>query len=184
MSTPAPPLHPLEAILAAGLEWLYDVRQPDDALLQSGSRYYRCGNGRSYYFRPSGPGGRPVIVVKVTEPRYEERRGRYGAERVLTNPLAKNELEELAAVLERKGRRVHQTWNGHPSDTGSICLEDFPNASLVSAVFRYRSGCPIHRSVFCSREKGCTWYGDGHGRLIEPDVAKHVRQQATTTTGG
>lgn len=184
MSTPTPPpLHPLRAILAAGLEWLYEICQPDDSLLHGGSPYYRCDNGRSYYFTPSGPGGRPVIVVNVTEPRREERPGRYGTEYVLTNPLEKTELEELTADLERMGRRVHHTWNGHPGETGSLCLEDFPHASLASAAFRYRSGCPVHRTVFCSRERGCTWYSDGHEKLITPDVAKHVQQQAATTTG-
>ncbi|MGV9816649.1 hypothetical protein ACWDTQ_32640 [Streptomyces cellulosae] len=184
MSTPTTPQqYPLQTILAAGLEWLYDVCQPDDSLLHGGSPTYHCFNGRKYYFAPSGPGGRPVLVVNIAQPRYEDRPGRFGSEHVLANPLEKTELEELTAVLQKMGRRVHRTWNGHPSETGSVLLEDFPHASLVSAAFRYRSGCPIHRSVFCSREKGCSWYADGHDKLVQPDVAKHVQQQAATTTG-
>jgi hypothetical protein len=156
-----------KAVLEAGLRWLFDTCQPDDAILHhGGSPIFPADDGRTYRFVPAGPGGKPVIVVNVGHPQREQRRGRHGAEWVLTNPLAPNELAEISAVLQELGRKVWHTWNGHPSQTGSVALEKQAHTSLRSCVYRYSQGCPTHRTVFCARDKACRWYATGHAKIV------------------
>lgn len=157
LAAPAPPA----AVLAAGLGWLYDTGQPEGAVLQHHGTTLQAG-GRHYQFCPQGAYQRPVIVVHVTKPEWAP--GARGP--VLLNPLAANEMADLAAAVEALGFEVATTWNGHPGPTGSIGLKRPAHPSLLAALARYRTGCPEHprEHVFCR----CGWYAAGNTLLVKP----------------
>lgn len=151
------------AVLAAGLTWLYDTVQPDDAIT-SHHGYCTLGGDRCLRFIPRGgyPGG-PVIVINVVQPRYE------GPDhnRVLTNPLGgSTEMLAWAGVLAELGREVSTWWNGD-GETGSVQLVQLAHPTLRRAADNYRQGCPKHRSPLCDWD-GCRWFRDGEARLVKP----------------
>lgn len=157
LAAPAPPA----AVLAAGLEWLYSTGQPDGAVLQHHGTTLQGGD-RYYQFCPQSAFQRPVVVVHVAAPEWSE-----GVrDRVLLNPLAPNELADLAAAVELLGFEVATAWNGHPGPDGSIGLRRPAHPSLLAALARYRTGCPEHprEGVFCS----CGWYAAGNKLLVTP----------------
>lgn len=137
-----------ETALDAGLHWLYETAQPDDAHAQHhGDTIGLPAANRYYGFCPSGAEGLPVVVVNVAKPElrpYEPP----------LNPLAPDELSDLARELEARGFAVRTTWNGHPAITGSVGLVRPAHPTLLAAVDRYRAGCLDHpkRSVFCDCE--------------------------------
>lgn len=150
----------LATILDTGLNWLYDTVQPDDAHQQHhGITIGLPEANRLYGFCPDGAEHLPVVVVDVAKPElrpYE----------LPANPLAPDELSDLAAELERRGFKVRTTWNGHPAITGSVGLAREAHPTLVAAVQRYHRGCVVHpeRSVFCDCE---AWRAEGY-RIVRP----------------
>lgn len=139
------------SILAAGLRWLYETEQPDGAMVfHLGTVLGDSDGSRTYGFVPDGI-GRPVVVVKVARQEWKDE----GSDRVLANPIGVDELIEVAAELSKLGAKVVHTWNGHPSPTGSLALDQLAHPSLLAAVEKYSAGCPVHpqRSVFCD----CGW---------------------------
>lgn len=113
MSTPvADDLEKLRPTLEAGLAWLYDIEQPEDALLQHHGVALPAVGNRWLKFCPQGWAGRPVIVIDVAHVQwgspYEPPK----------NPLAHGELHQLASMISRSP--IARTWNGHPGITGSI----------------------------------------------------------------
>lgn len=161
MSTPVTDdLEKLRPTLEAGLAWLYDTEQPEDALLQHHGVALPAIGNRWLKFCPQGWAGRPVIVIDVAHVQwgspYEPPK----------NPLAHGELHQLASMISRSP--IARTWNGHPGITGSIALARLAHPSLRAAVDRYRAHCPEHHSVFCSQKYGCHWYRNGNARVITP----------------
>lgn len=146
--------------LAAGLAWLFDTAQPDDAIVQHHGHASAAFGRRTYGFCPRGHTGHPVISVDVVDTRWLSDEGRW------TATLYPGEVKQLAAVLTALGRHPVDTWNGHPAPTGSIELDDPIHPTLDAAVARYRAGCPDHpeQSVFCRCDR---WRADW-GRAVHP----------------
>jgi hypothetical protein len=160
------------AVLAAGLAWLYDTVQPDDALLQAnGGPACRVGD-RRYSFTPVGFDGGPVLVIDVAKPVYDYTRNSPR----LTNPLGgPAEMDAHADLLTELGYPPVTSWNGQSvSETGSFLLPGRAHPSLTAATERYRAGCPKHDTVFCgwqgrtADERACTWYRDHYARVVQP----------------
>lgn len=151
--------------LQAGIQWLFEVEQPEDALVtQFGAASPSVGN-RRYGFMPTGwhrKPAAPVVSVTVAQPQYAGD----PPERHLVNPLEPDELELLSAQLEAFGLEVDSTWNGH-EDTGSVGLVAPAHPSLLAAFDRYTNGCPEHRTTMCGWQK-CPWLTDGIARLRHP----------------
>lgn len=151
----------LARILDTGLGWLFDTVQPDDAHQHHlGITLGLPEANRIYGFGPTGAENLPVVWVEVAKPELQM----YGPP---LNPLAPDELFDLAQELERRGHTVRTTWNGHPGTGGSIGLVQPAHPTLVAAVDRYRRGCTIHpaRSVFCD----CEHWNAGFRRVVQPE---------------
>ncbi|WP_435111613.1 hypothetical protein [Nocardiopsis synnemataformans] len=155
--------------LAAGLRWLYDTPQPDGAILQHhGEGLYLPDANRSLAFIPAGWDGKVVIVVNVARAGWKPERN----ELTPAHMIGPTEIDEVTAMLADLGARVVHTWNGHPSDTGSLALERPAHPTLLAAVNRYRKGCPDHpeKSVFCK----CGWYERGNKKVAVPVLTREV----------
>ncbi|MHA4776037.1 hypothetical protein L1085_016195 [Streptomyces sp. MSC1_001] len=154
---------PISAALTAGLHWLYETEQPDDAWMQHHGQQIRITGNRYLTFTPTGADNLPVIAINVSRPKWtKDPRGYL----VPGNPIAPDELPRLAAELEHRGFTVRSTWNGFPADTGSVGLARPAHPSQVAAVERYRAGCQAHpaRSVFCE----CDAWHAGFVRAVRP----------------
>lgn len=155
------PISPeLAAILDSGLAWLYDTEQPDSAHHQHhGVTLALPDENRLYGFCPTGDENLPVVWVEVAKPELQP----YGPP---LNPLAPDELFDLAQELERRSYTVRTTWNGHPGTGGSVGLARPAHPTLIAAVECYRRGCTAHpdRSVFCD----CEAWRAGFRRIVPP----------------
>ncbi len=150
------------AALAAGLAWIYETEQPDDAI-PAIHGYSTQVADRILRFIGAGYEGRPVVVVDVAEPVYAHP----GPSADLLNPLGgAAEMDALAAAIRAAGREVGHWWNGMGT-TGSVGLATPAHPSLLAGLRRYSAQCPTHRSVFCSAN-GCTWLRDGLRRTAQP----------------
>ncbi|MGW3400764.1 hypothetical protein [Streptomyces zhihengii] len=150
----------LAEVLDAGLGWLFDTVQPDDAHQQHhGITIGLPHANRIYGFCPTGAANLPVVVVDVAKPELRP----YA---LPLNPLGPDELFDLSSEMERRGFKVRKTWNGHPAVSGSVGLARTAHPTLVAAVARYHRGCTVHpaRSVFCGCEH---WRAEG-ARVIRP----------------
>ncbi|MEW2302039.1 hypothetical protein AB0958_19035 [Streptomyces sp. NPDC006655] len=150
----------LATVLDAGLGWLYDTVQPDDAHQQHhGTSIGLPEYNRYYGFCPDGAEHLPVVVINIGKIRFLPGR-------LQEHPLTPCELDDLAAELERRGVPVRATWNGFPASTGSVGLARPAHPTLVAAVERYHRGCTVHpeRRVFCDCEH---WRAEG-ARIIRP----------------
>lgn len=155
----------LARILDAGLGWLYDTTQPDDAhVTHHGITIGHPEANRWYVFTPDGAQHLPTVIVNVSHPEWID--NGFGQPSTLANPLAPDELPTLAEELRRRGFDVASTWNGHPGDTGSVGLVRPAHPSLVAAVQRYHRGCTVHpqRSVFCD----CEEWTAAYRRAVKP----------------
>ncbi|MGW5003301.1 hypothetical protein ACWEP8_37235 [Streptomyces hydrogenans] len=153
----------LDDALTAGLRWLYDTEQPDNAWMQHHSQQIHAAGNRFLAFAPTSNVALPIVVIGVTKPTWKD--GPHGPT-VPANPLTPTELPYLAAELERNGYAVRSTWNGFPGHTGSVGLVRPAHLSQVAAVDRYRAGCQEHpaRSVFCE----CDAWRAGFDRAAPP----------------
>lgn len=153
-------LEQLHSTLEAGLTWLYDTPQPEDAILQHHGVALPAVANRQLKFCPQGWAGHPVVVIGVAHVQWDDP---YEPPK---NPLAQGELQKLASMISRSP--IARTWNGHPGITGSIALTLPVHPSLRAAVDRYRAGCPEHDSVFCTRTHGCSWFREGNTKIVTP----------------
>lgn len=149
-----------DAVLAAGLAWLFDTEQPPGVLDQHHGVTSPVVENRRYGFCPRGAEARPVVVVDVADKGYEDGRP--------TNLLRPHELLAVAAAIERLGHRVDTSWNGDGFTTGSLGLVDEAHPTLLAAVDLYLAGCPTHHTTLCSWD-GCSWFRDGNAGLIRPE---------------
>lgn len=171
MSTEATTMR--QAILAAGLKWLFETEQPEGAgASHFGEALADEAANRRYEFRPNSSRANraPIVVVQVAKPEYEHPDP---FTRVLTNGLEEGEIDAVVAELEALGHTVVDRWNGAPgTESGSIALGGRPHPSLLAAVERQGAGCTNkgdeHKtgSVFC----GCGWAVTGRQLLIRPEV--------------
>lgn len=147
------------AILRAGLDWLFNVEQPADAIHQHLGRTSPTVGNRKYGFSPSGFPNGPVVSVEVVDTDYEFGVGHRAV-------IAPDELNQLTAALHALGRPVAETWNGHPGITGSAGLTGTAHPTLLAAVSRYQAGCPTHpdKGVFCK----CAAWRDSFLRAVPP----------------
>lgn len=155
--------------LDAGIRWLYETVQPEDALLQHHGVTLPGPDNRSYRFAPCGFNGLPVVIVDVVRVEWRNE----GPHRVPANPIRVGELAGLVARLADLGVEVAADWNGHPGITGSLGLAAPAHPSLVAAVRRYQAGCPAHpvSGVFCR----CGWFSTGHARVVRPSEVEAQR---------
>jgi hypothetical protein len=154
---------PLADALTAGLHWLFETEQPDNAWMQHHGQQIRITGNRYLTFTPTGASNLPVIVINVARPVWTTAPQ---GDMFPGNPLAPDELPRLAAELEQRGHAIHSTWNGFPAHSGSVGLARPAHPSQVAAVDRYRRGCQEHpvRSVFCE----CSSWRTGFQRAIPP----------------
>jgi hypothetical protein len=157
-----------DTVLTAGLRWLYETEQPDNAWQGHHGLLLRApATNRLYSFITSDYRRRlPMVAVDVARIEWIDN----GPNELKTpaNPLVAGELEALAAELRILGFEVSSTWNGHPQTTGSVGLVRPAHPSLLAAVDRYRAGCLVHpkRSVFCD----CDAWREGFTRIIRPEL--------------
>ncbi|MFE7106597.1 hypothetical protein ACFU98_35155 [Streptomyces sp. NPDC057575] len=157
----------LDTFLTAGLRWLYETGQPDNAWQGHHGLLLRApAANRLYSFIPANDWKRPVVAVDVAKIEWIDN----GPNELKTpaNPLAAGELESLAAELRSLGYEFTATWNGYPQTTGSVGLARPAHPSLLAAVDRYHAGCLVHpkRSVFCD----CDAWREGFTRIIRPEL--------------
>jgi hypothetical protein len=156
----------LDTVLTAGLRWLYETEQPDNAWQHRGLLLPTPATNRLYSFIPANDWKRPVIAVDVATIEWIDN----GPNELPTpaNPLEPGELDALAAVLRTVGFELTSTWNGHPQTTGSVGLARPTHPSLLAAVDRYHAGCLVHpeRSVFCD----CDSWRSGFRRMVRPQL--------------
>jgi hypothetical protein len=157
--------HTAADVLTAGLHWLFETGQQEDAHASHHGERLAADDNRSYRFIPVGVHDLPVVVIDVAKIEYALDADGYS---VATNPLEPGEVERLAEELERRGYPVRDTWNGHPSTSGSVGLRTPAHPGQVAAVERYRRGCQEHpkRSVFCD----CDAWRAGFTRVVRPAV--------------
>jgi hypothetical protein len=136
-----------------GIAWLFDMEQPEGAVISPhGLAVSVPDERRTVRFLPRGSHGYPVIVLTHEDPNL---------------PLRLNEVESLGQWCQRLRVTVRQTWNGHPSSTGSVELFRSARPSLRQAVERYEEGCPQHAPAL---ECECSWYTVGRACLRLPQV--------------
>lgn len=158
--------HPYADTLRAGLGWLYDTAQPDDAVLHHLGVTAPTVGARQLRFCPTQAVGGSLATVSIDVPSECWQHNDPSDPQRITSVLAPAELLELATALTAAGYRVKSTWNGHPYVTGSVGLDDPPHPTLADAVGRYHAGCPEHpaASVFCT----CPGWDAAHGRIVPP----------------
>ena len=156
-----------DTVLTAGLHWLYETEQPDDAWQEHhGLPLAVPTTNRRYAFIPANDWKRVVVVVDVAKIDWIDN----GPNDLQTpaNPLEPGELDALAAALRAHGCEVTSTWNGHPQTTGSVGLARTAHPSLLAAFDRYRAGCLAHpqRGLFCD----CDAWRAGFNRIVRPEL--------------
>ncbi|MFJ6440241.1 hypothetical protein [Streptomyces sp. NPDC091649] len=159
------------SVLTAGLRWLYETEQPDNAWQEHhGLLLPEPATNRLYRFIPANDGRRVVVAVDVASIEWIDN----GPNELKTpaNPLESGELAALAADLGALGFEVTSTWGGHPQTTGSVGLARTAHPSLLAAVDRYRAGCLDHpqRAVFCD----CDAWRAGFDRVVQPALTPAV----------
>lgn len=149
-----------------GLNWLYTTEQADDESIVSHHGIYApVVEGRRYGFIPSGARARPVIVVEVAKPRYNESL----SNPKLLNPLEPGEMAVLQARIETWEHEIDSCWNGDGYASGSVGLATPAHPSLLAALERQRKGCPDHpKQILCSWD-GCPWHRTHIAKLQVPE---------------
>ena len=116
----------LPAVLA-GLSWLFDTVQPDDAVVDPQRHSLPTAAGRRYLrFDPIGRDGNATI--EILRPVRIEPRGR---------DLAAVELSAFAEVVDGLGEEVVATWTGCRGVIGGVELSRPVHPTLLAAVERF-----------------------------------------------
>lgn len=162
-----------DAILTAGLTWLFDTAQPPDAICHHLGPS-RATADRVFGFIPRCAGGGPVVTMCLTHPTYDNRDN-------LTNPLTRHDVDALWADLKRRGHGIASSWNGKGTHTLSVQLLRPARPGLIVAVDNYARGCPHHSgNVFCGADRnGCTYLDDRMAMLVRPAWPARTPTEAT-----
>lgn len=123
----------LPAVLA-GLRWLFDTTQPDDAVVDPRRQSLATAGGRRYLrFDPIGRNGNATI--EILRPTRIESSGR---------DLAAVELSAFAEVVDGLGEEVAATWIGRSGIIGGVELSRPVHPTLLAAVERFEvdGACP------------------------------------------
>lgn len=153
---------PLEEALDRGLEWLFRTEHLEGAIVSHHGDALKVRDNRRLSFVPRGSADNraPVIVLSVAAPRrrqptHDRPLAQYG--------LAPHEIWNLVKLLQDRGHDVTSTWNGFPSDSGSVALgNDRLHPTMARAIENYHLGCAMHHgSVFCN----CPHWREGFTRL-------------------
>lgn len=156
----------LGAVLRTGITWLTASEQPDDAVTQHHGLKVKVADGIGVRFAPARPqGGPPDSAVVGIDAGYHPGSPSPGP-RLLTDVDCARFEEAITAA----GGNVIDSWNGAGCNSGSWAITGI-SPTLAAAVARYHARCPKHDTVFCGRSDRpdpCTWYRDGHARLVEP----------------
>lgn len=156
----------LDAVLRIGIAWLTASEQPDDALAQHHGTVAFAADGIRVRFAPAQPqGGPPDSAVVGIDAGYHPGSPSPGP-RLLTDA----DCARFEAAIIAAGGNVAHSWNGAGCNSGSWAITGI-SPTLAAAVARYHARCPWHDTVFCGRSDRpdpCTWYRDGHARLVEP----------------
>lgn len=172
-----PPQDDLVPLVRAALRWVYDTEQPETAIIHHEGARLPLLPTRWLTVTPQGVGGYPVLGINVRKPVK-------GWDTVPLNPLAPEELAELAHIVRALGHDVRGLWNGYPQASGSVQLARPPHPSLIAAGERYRAGCPEHQTVFCHHD-GCPWWRDHSSQIVPATVlpADHAPLDADEPEG-
>lgn len=149
--------------LEAGHRWLFDTVQPDGALMRPAGVTAPVIAGRRFTFVPAAePRSTAAIVVRP------DQSGTTGAVKKLRDP----DLEALAAHITDLGTAAGVVWSLSKS-IAMIRTMRKAHPSLVAAVTRYQSGCPVHQGSSCGvpGARPCAWITAGFQQLILPDIA-------------
>jgi hypothetical protein len=148
-------------LLQAGLHWLHDTAQPDDAVINAREAAAAVGEARLIWFVPLGWGWRASIVLEVAHVSWAA-----GPAGPPLNPLYPDDIDTLAAHLGTLDAAVTSTRCASAALAATITLARASHPSLQAAVTRSGAGCPTHHSRICGRPQrhggqDCSWYGNG-----------------------
>jgi len=135
--------------LRAGLDWLFDVAQPDDALCTQFGRSLDVPEAnRRLSFGPITFGrGATCIVYSVINVRREDERSWSPA----LNGFATGEHVAFADAIRALGYDIVSAWSGKTgSTTGSVSLSREPHPSLWAAYLRYNEHGTGHHSALAT----------------------------------
>lgn len=158
----------VDAVLRAGLHWLYQTTQPTAAIINPRSAWTAIGPRSVLRFVPSGWADHPGIIVEHLDHAPAHPNGA-----LLAAPVTFAEVADLAAKLRALGAPVTETRCTGTAVVATIELSQPAEPTLHDAALRYLAGCPVHQSRRCDRPRGhgghgCTWYRVGHRDVVEP----------------
>lgn len=126
--------------LRGGLDWLFNVEQPGNAMCTQFGRSLSVPEAnRRLSFSPITFGqGRVCVVLDVIDVRRESKTVGSAAWYTIVNGFAAGEHAAFADAIRALGYDVTSSWNGEPgSATGSVSLSSEPHPSLWAAYLRY-----------------------------------------------
>lgn len=162
------PAADVDAVLRAGLHWLYQTVQPATAIINPRSAWVLVGPRTVLRFVPSGWADRAGIIVEHLD---QAATRAAGAE--LAVPVTLREVTDLTTRLRSLNVAVAETRCTGTAVVATIELAAAAEPTLHAAALRYLAGCPVHQSRRCDRSaehggRGCSWYPAGHRGAIEP----------------
>lgn len=148
--------------LEAGHHWLFDTAQSDGALMRPAGVTAPAVAGRRFTFVPAA--GRRSTAAIVVRP------DQTGTTRAVKK-LRVSELDALAAQVTDLGTAAAAMSLNESVAVIRTMRKAHP--SLITAVTRFQSGCPVHQGHSCGvpGAKPCEWITAGFQQLILPDIA-------------
>lgn len=146
--------------LASGISWLFDVVQPPTALVRPEGVALPVVAGRRLIFAPGGAGQGAAVIIQAAA-------GHPGGD------LEDEEISQLALAVEGiAGVAVRVETPTGAVRAARIQLSRSAHPSLLAALARFRSGCPVHHRPACGHTRGaeapCQWFARGARALIAP----------------
>lgn len=179
---PGEPSADVDAVLQAGLRWLYQTTQPATAIINPRSAWTAIGPRSVLRFVPSGWADRPCIIVEHLDHAAARASGA-----LLAAPVTFGEVTDLARKLRALGAPVTETHCTGTAVVATIELAQPAEPTLHDAALRYLAGCRVHQSRRCDRPRehgghSCSWYRVGHRDVVEPDWPTNPHLSAALLT--
>lgn len=148
--------------LESGHRWLFDTAQPGGALVRPGGVTAPAIAGRRFTFVPAA--GRRSTAAIVVRP------DQTSTTRAVTK-LRVSELDALAAQITDLGTAAAAV--SLSKSVAVIRTMRRAHPSLITALARFQSGCPVHQGNSCGvpGAQPCEWITAGFQQLILPDIA-------------